>query len=163
MRRREITVLFLTVLAIWFLLPIEVELPHYNSSEELAQSCKIPGSSAVIRFYVGNGGATTAFWYVLTADQDGVFERLFYYSYSMPVIKAVACKEQGVTVQYESNPEQFFSLRDIFEKLTRHPIRMYRGAMLPREEEPTITTSQYAGTVLLLVVLLILYRGRRKN
>lgn len=71
---------------------------HGNPSmEELVQSCTSGGTT--FRLYVGNGGATTAFWYTIT--MDGGFpsrEKQVLFSYDTPELSAITCGEQSFVV-----------------------------------------------------------------
>ncbi|MDH5669282.1 MAG: hypothetical protein OEY86_14855 [Nitrospira sp.] len=68
------------------------------SMEELQQSCTTPDGT-IVRLYVGNGGATTAFWYTVTATSGFLSrEKQIIFSYSSPDFSSVTCTKEAVVV-----------------------------------------------------------------
>jgi hypothetical protein len=65
---------------------------------ELRSQCRWR-DGVTVRFWEGNGGATTAFWYSVTV-QPGMpwTEREVFFSYSNPVVASVTCEPEGIVV-----------------------------------------------------------------
>lgn len=88
--------------AAWLVIPGRNS--HGNPSmETLVQSCATR-EGTIIRLYVGNGGATTAFWYTLTTESGFFFrEKQVLFSYGMPEFSAITCGEKSVAVSGTSS------------------------------------------------------------
>jgi hypothetical protein len=77
----------------WLALP-----RHSHTFEDLESSCRLrPGT--LVRFFMGNGGATTAFWYSITVQPGAPWtEREVFHSYREPVVTAMVCHGETVSV-----------------------------------------------------------------
>jgi hypothetical protein len=81
----------------WLALP-----RHGHSFEDLESSCRL-GSGSLIRFFIGDGGATTAVWYSITAQTGASWsERELFYAYGEPVITGMRCQGETVSVSSAS-------------------------------------------------------------
>ena len=98
--------------------------------EELNQSCTLRGGT-VVRFYVGNGGATTAFWYSVTSE-EGLFmpERQIFYSYHQPALTEITCSDETLVIALESGELRVSSGQ--ISTLRKSPLVYFRGLADPR-------------------------------
>jgi hypothetical protein len=84
-------------LGIWLATPGERHV-----DESLLSSCRL-ASGTVARLFEGNGGATTAFWYSVTAESgDPSREREIFFAYAQPVIRSITCEQGRVLIRSAS-------------------------------------------------------------
>src|SRR5688572_20239554 len=76
-------------------------------SETLQSSCRL-AEAGTVRFYEGNGGATTSFWYSVTVQSGFPWtEQEVFWSYGSPVVTQIACEGDRLTISAEDNTWSF--------------------------------------------------------
>jgi hypothetical protein len=133
-------------------------------SEELQSSCSL-AKGATVRFYEGNGGATTAFWYSVTI-QDGPpwTERELFWSYSHPIVTDIICESNRLTI---ASAEASWSLSDAdLLAPDRDPIKYFKGKPGPEFSHrgnwgPIEIARTAVGAWALAAGLLALWQSRR--
>jgi hypothetical protein len=105
-----------------------------SEATDLLNSCEVPATGDTIRLYEGNGGATTAFWYLATIQHpDDSAEYMFFHAYGSPFISDVECSTDSTTLiddgRYSGgvHREWVFSLPEIEEDLIYDPYQLEWG------------------------------------
>jgi hypothetical protein len=114
----------LTVFAVWLALPGR-NIYGDPWSEELKQTCTLQDGTTA-RLYLGNGGATTAFWYTVTVERGLLWqERQIAFSYSSPRWDTISCGSSMLSVSGDGTTIAF-SPSDL--SVRRHsPLTYWRG------------------------------------
>lgn len=92
--------------------------------EELKQDCAFSNGTKA-RLYLGNGGATTAYWYTVTVE-TGLFspERQVAFSYSEPALSEIECRDDRLVI---SGGEKLVIGASEFADRRNAPIIYWRG------------------------------------
>jgi hypothetical protein len=115
--------------------------------ETLQSSCRLIDGTTV-RFYEGNGGATTAFSYLVTAQTRWWpwTERTVFWSYGEPVVSDVSCAGDRVTITATKGDWSFSNVTGVTRVIShptwslsaidlailhQHPITYHRGEPAP--------------------------------
>ena len=80
----------LAAFALWIVIPGRNVQGNPGMEDEIDR-CTTP-SGSTFRFYRGNGGATTSYWYTLTSEH-GIFsrEKQIVFSYDSPEFRSISC------------------------------------------------------------------------
>lgn len=102
------------------------------SSEDLEGTCRFPGArGAVVRLYVGGGGATEPEYFSVTIQPWYLpIDRQFYFAYATPRIDAVRCTADSTIALLDrdsAQPIQQVPLRIIARTLVFSPLYYDRG------------------------------------
>jgi hypothetical protein len=98
--------------------------------ETLTEACRLDDGT-LVRFFIGNGGATTAIWYSVTA-QPGMMpwsERRLFSAYSRPQVTGVSCQKDDVVVR-GSDQQWVVAAQDVLAGRAG-PIRYRHGELHP--------------------------------
>src|SRR5262245_62058671 len=115
--------------ALWLLAPSRNAAGN-PSFEERQDSCTEPTSGTDFTLYRGNGGATVAFWYTVTANPLGLArERQVFFSYSSPVITGLTCAPKSI--ELVSDPSNIMLDMEHLEDLREHPLAYWEGRTGP--------------------------------
>jgi hypothetical protein len=130
--------------AVWLMLP--GRNVHGNPwLEEPIASCSLP-SGVLARFYEGNGGATTDYWYTITVRGGGFkSERQIFFAYGLPKIESLECASGEVRLIGES--EHYRLPERAFEALRGEPMSFWRGRRVYRPEQPLAAYARHLALV----------------
>ncbi|PWB68257.1 hypothetical protein C3F09_11995 [candidate division GN15 bacterium] len=147
----------------WLLLPTRNKVGN-PKSESLIQQCGLPSGAGIVRLYLGDGGATTAFWYTVTLDDGPLsFERQIFFSYSEPDICSIECMGDSILLNcnFWTEPKIAIPLSEAKTTLRQRPIVYYRGKLMSAAEfDRSWHVQQYVvGVYLIICALFLLIRG----
>jgi len=148
------------------------------ASETRLARCIVPETNATVRLYRG-GAMMTAFWYSVTYQRRGGRELQFWYSYARPVVGAIACHADHVTLLGDSGGDEVAMLpaAEIEHDLLPRPLvyRSGNATRLSRDSVEAAGRPEYAridlgiaiatlaaGSVISLASVIALARARRR-
>jgi hypothetical protein len=153
---------FFTVFAVWLVLPGR-NMYGNPWSEELKQTCMLPDGTTA-RLYLGNGGATTAFWYTVTV-QSGLLspERQIAFSYSSPAWETLSCGTGVISVSGDGSTITF-SPSDLSLR-RRSPLTYWRGELEIAQPTWTVidTARSLAAAASAVAAVWLVVAARRRN
>lgn len=149
---RLVVVIILLVAGVWLMLPGR-NLYGNPWFEILIGECRLADGST-IRFYEGNGGATTAFWQTVTHFRfPSMRERQIVFAYASPTIVAATCQSDDVNVVFDdgiARRKLLFEQAHILEKLRERPFAFHSGRNLePPWLGPVRLSSAVLGALML--------------
>jgi len=93
-------------------------------AEELKQDCAFSNGTKA-RLYLGNGGATTAYWYTVTVETGLLSpERQVAFSYSEPTLSELECRDDRLVI---SGGERLVIAASEFADRRDAPLIYWRG------------------------------------
>ena len=98
--------------------------PTYGNPrfEDIIEQCQEPTTGAVVRYYLGNGGATTDYWYTVTYQETASSKELhFFHSYGSPRVEHIYCEPNSVEVQTREGVYTY-DIQQIKVDLVNNPI-----------------------------------------
>ena len=171
MKRRTLLVLSLLLVVIGSTLLSFRRCVYGNQLlEQRITRCTVE-ENAEISVYEGNAGATTAYWYSVTAD-FGLFaaEKQFLFTYGIPVVDSVECSTTSVAVTLNDGVENHvleFSLAEIEGYFRDGPLAWRMGEKLAREGWPVPILRVVGFTAIAVAILLLIVplfpRSRRST
>jgi hypothetical protein len=100
--------------------------PYGNRSmETLQKEIYDPHEHARYRLYLGNGGATTSYWYSVTISYDAKEEKQLFYSYAYPGVESMAFNKNCLLLNTGSDVIKI--LKNDFKKYIEKPLAYYRN------------------------------------
>lgn len=125
------------------------------SMEELVQSCATQDGTS-IHLYVGNGGATTSYWYTVTTENGFLSrEKQVLFSYDTPQLSAIDCGENSLTVSSTSG--NIILASEELDDLRNNPRLYWRGKLDSQSWDPLhIFSIALAGALALAGFVLVL-------
>lgn len=116
--------------------------------EELKQDCAFSNGTKA-RLYLGNGGATTAYWYTVTVE-TGLFspERQVAFSYSEPTLSELECGNDRLVI---SGGERLVIATSEFADRRDAPLFYWRGKPEIAERTWSVMDSVRLGIAAVLV------------
>src|SRR5258708_617351 len=105
------------------------------SFEKFIQQCHI-SNNGIVRFYIGDGGATTSQWFTVTYQKDNEREQQIFYSYGDPFIESLVCKQDSVSLSVSDKSPIILPQDKIERELIRHPIGFYYSKAIVSQHPP---------------------------
>lgn len=96
------------------------------ASEELLQETYDGGIGTTYKLYRGNGGATTAYWYIVTIKPDNGKEKKIFHSYAEPSIKNISYNNESL-ILYDDEDKIIQISKNDFKKYVKKPLKYYRN------------------------------------
>ncbi len=158
-------IIFLAIAGVCMAAAIWLAWPSRNfhgnpALERVTAECRT-AAGTVVRVYEGNGGATSAYWYTVTA-QGGFYtpERQVLFAYGSPVIDSLSCGGDGVRLVAQTRTLTM-SEADI-ARLRHEPRTYWRGTEKPLGTQP-LTLARYGLAAVLALISVALWVFRRRK